>query len=76
MEYIRGCEIEGMLDNEGKVIEEGQGKFLSFALFLFSLFPLCSLPQVRIQNLMLKVIHVRSEFGLILISINKIWRGL
>ena len=22
--YVRGCEIEGMLDNEGKVIEEGE----------------------------------------------------
>ena len=22
--YVRGCEIEGMLDNEGKVIEEGK----------------------------------------------------
>ena len=22
--YVRGCELEGMLDNEGKVIEEGR----------------------------------------------------
>ena len=22
--YVRGCEVEGMLDNEGKVIEEGR----------------------------------------------------
>ena len=51
------------------------GKFLIFC-FIFTLSPPCSFPQVRIQNLMLKVIHVRSEFGLILISINKIWRGL
>ena len=25
--YVRGCEIEGMLDDEGKVIEEGEIKF-------------------------------------------------
>lgn len=23
LQYVRGCEIEGMLNNEGKVIEEG-----------------------------------------------------
>jgi intron-binding protein aquarius len=26
--YVRGCEIEGMLDAEGKVIEEGKYIFL------------------------------------------------
>ena len=32
--YVRGCEIEGMLDDEGKVIEEGRRIFcLSFNSF-------------------------------------------
>ena len=27
MVYVRGCEVEGMLDNQGRVIEEGNAEF-------------------------------------------------
>lgn len=26
VEYVRGCEVEGMLDDNGKVIEEGKDR--------------------------------------------------
>lgn len=36
--YVRGCEIEGMLDDTGKVIEEGKSScFMHCAVLLFSL---------------------------------------
>ena len=28
--YVRGCEIEGLLDDSGKVIEEGTSKIITF----------------------------------------------
>lgn len=32
VEYVRGCEIEGMLDEQGKVIEEGGMLYDSIAM--------------------------------------------
>ena len=29
VEYVRGCEVEGMLDENGRVIEEGGADYLS-----------------------------------------------
>lgn len=39
--YVRGCEIQGMLDEKGRVIEEGmiyQNLFKRFVIFFLSLF--------------------------------------
>lgn len=36
--YVRGCEVQGMLDDKGRVIEEGKFYFASAVIFLIYFF--------------------------------------
>ena len=35
--YVRGCEVDGMLDENGKVIEEGQTEIISYVVIILLL---------------------------------------
>lgn len=37
--YVRGCEVQGMLDDKGRVIEEGKFNLTSAVIFFFFFCP-------------------------------------